>query len=310
MIIAFDMRLQLAKRITTRRFLTHLAVAPLLLIFYVYLSAVLAAAMQAIPWSRVFDSRLLPKAMQGILWNVLIYCLILGVWSAYRNHLRYVSAELGIEKLERNFSEARLNALRMQLDPHFLFNALNTISSQVTTEPKLARKMIEHLGDLLRLSLDQKSRNEISLMEEMAFLTHYLAIQKIRFGDSLNIVTEISSEANLAAVPSLIMQPLVENAIRHGLSRRAGGGTVTIIARREEDMLTIKVLDDGVGLYPDWRLDRQTGLGLSVTRERISVLHPHGPNHFIVAPRTGGGVEVSLSFPFHLMKDAYDRADI
>jgi len=308
-IIVFDRRLSFASKQIVRRLLAHFASAPLVMVSYVYLSAALAAAMQAAPWSRLADSRLVPDAMQGMTWNMLIYILILGVWFAYQNHHRYVIAELGIERLERNFSEARLNTLRMQLDPHFLFNALNTISSQVTAEPKLARRMIEHLGDLLRLSLDPKSRNEISLTEELAFLEHYLAIQKIRFGDSLNIVTEISSDTKLAAVPSLILQPLVENAIRHGLSRRSRGGTVTIIAQRNEQMLNIRVLDDGIGLPEGWRLLQHAGLGLSVTRERIVGLHPGDASQFSVGPRPAGGVEVKLSFPLHMMEGAHGDAN-
>jgi two-component system LytT family sensor kinase len=144
-----------------------------------------------------------------------------------------------LERLEKNFSEARLNALRMQLEPHFLFNALNTMSSQVERNPKLARAMIEHLGDLLRLSLESKDRQEVPLAEEMAFLKHYVAIQKIRFGDSLRIETQIASDVKYASVPCLFVQPLVENAIRHGISRRASGGTVIASAHRVGDRLDV-----------------------------------------------------------------------
>ncbi len=119
----------------------------------------------------------------------------------------------------------------MQLDPHFLFNALNTISSQVERDPRLARSMIEHLGDLLRLSLESRDREEIPLAEELAFLDHYLAIQRIRFGDKLKIEIRIDPEVLYAPVPCLFIQPLVENAIRHGISRRASGGTVIVSAR-------------------------------------------------------------------------------
>ncbi len=157
------------------------------------------------------------------LWNWLVYWLILGAWQAYRYYDHYVAAELRLERLEKNFSEARLNALRMQLDPHFLFNALNTISSQVERDPKLARRMIEHLGDLLRLSLESKDRQEVPLAEEMAFLEHYLAIQKIRFGDHLRIETQIAPGVKYASVPCLFVQPLVENAIRHGISSELRG---------------------------------------------------------------------------------------
>ena len=111
---------------------------------------------------------------EGFLWSWLVYWAIFGARQTFRYYEHYLASELRLERMERNFSEARLNALRMQLDPHFLFNALNTISSQVERDPRLARSMIEHLGDLLRLSLDARDRQEIPLAEELAFLDHYL----------------------------------------------------------------------------------------------------------------------------------------
>jgi LytS/YehU family sensor histidine kinase len=204
-----------------------------------------------------------------------------------------------MERLERSFSEARLNSLRMQLDPHFLFNALNTISAQVEREPRLARQMIEHLGDLLRLSLENKDRQEVLLVEEMAFLEHYLAIQRIRFGDRLRFETEIAPEVKYALVPCLVVQPLVENAIRHGISSRASGGTVVVSASRVEEQLEVRVSDDGVGLPAGWTLENGAGLGLSVTRERILGLHPVEGARFSVRRRGAGstGTEVAILVP-------------
>ncbi len=191
---------------------------------------------------------------EACFWHWLNYWLILGAWQAYRYYDHYLADELRLERLEKNFSEARLNALRMQLAPHFLFNALNAISSQLERDPKLARRMIGHLGDLLRLSLESKDRQEVPLAEELAFLEHYLAIQKIRFGDNLRIETKIAPEVKYASVPCLFVQPLVENAIRHGISRRASGGTVIVSAQRDGNRLDIRVLDDGVGLPAGWTL--------------------------------------------------------
>src|SRR5205814_568414 len=116
----------------------------------------------------------------GILWSWLIYWLVFGARQTFLYYKHYVDSELRLERMERSFSQARLNALRMQLDPHFLFNALNAVSAQVERDPRLARRMIEHLGDLLRLSLESRDRQEVPLVEEMAFLDHYVAIQKIR----------------------------------------------------------------------------------------------------------------------------------
>jgi two-component system, LytTR family, sensor kinase len=245
--------------------------------------------------------------VREMFWSMVVYGLIVGVWQAYHSQRRYLSAELRMERLERSFSEARLNGLRMQLDPHFLFNALNTISAQLEREPRLARKMIEHLGDLLRLSLSSQSRSVVSLAEELEFLEHYLAIQKVRFGDSLRVAIHLSPEVNRALVPSMLLQPLVENAIRHGLAPRAGGGTVTLSAERIEDKLHISVLDDGIGLAPGWSPENQTGLGLSITRERIAGLHPEGSSHFSIRRRAEGGTAVEIHFPLRLSEEIHDR---
>ena len=255
-------------------------------------------------WSRLTGMGVVTEAFMEMFWSMLVYCLIVGVWEAYRYHQRFVSAELQMERLQRNFSEARLNSLRMQLDPHFLFNALNTVSSQVEREPKLARKMIEHLGDLLRLSLNSQGVHEISLAEELAFLDHYLAIQRIRFGEALKVELRIDPDVRDAMVPSLFIQPLVENAIRHGISKRVRGGTIVLSAQRLGDNLVLQVLDDGVGLPAGWSFDTHKGVGLSVTRERFAGLYPGNTSQFDVRRRRESGTEVSISFPLHKRKDA------
>ena len=221
----------------------------------------------------------------GILWSWLVYWLIFGALQTYRYYEHYLASELRLERMERSFSQARLNALRMQMDPHFLFNALNTISSQVERDPRLARSMIEHLGDLLRLSLEARDRQEVPLAEEMAFLDHYVAIQKIRFGASLHIETQVAPEVKYALVPCLIVQPLVENAIRHGISRRASGGAVTVTAQRVAERVEIHVPTMAWDCPQGGRLKISTGLGLSVTRERIAGLHPNGSSRFTVMRR-------------------------
>ncbi len=264
-----------------------------------------APTMHFTPWDAVFTARLLTNALSGMyLWGWLIYWVILGGWLALNYYERFVTSELRRERLERRFSEARLNNLRLQLDPHFLFNALNTVSAQVDRDPRLARRMIEHLGDLLRLSLDSKDRQEVTLTEELAFLDHYLAIQRIRFGDNLRIETDVAPDVRLASVPSLILQPLVENAVRHGLASRASGGTVTVTARPSGDRLEICVEDDGVGLPQGWELETGAGVGLSVTRERIAELHPNGSSRFAVTSRISGGTSVDISLPLRLVGES------
>lgn len=307
-IIAVDRRLSFSSRQPAHRLAAHAALGPALTLVYVYVFAALAAAMGLAPWSRLVHRELLVEASQGLfLWSLLVYYLIVGVWQAARYRERYVSAELHMERLERSFSEARLNALRMQLDPHFLFNALHTISSQLERDPRRARQMIEHLGDLLRLSLDPSRRNAIPLADELAFLDHYLAIQKIRFGDKLGVVITVEDGLERVLVPSMFVQPLVENAIRHGLAPRATGGTLTLTATRLDDRVVVTLRDDGVGLPPGWSAPGSEGVGLSVTRERIAGLYPDGSTQFSVSRRPEGGTEVALSFPCRLAADHDDH---
>jgi two-component system LytT family sensor kinase len=298
LILWADRQIPISSKQLARRLLANLVPSLLITSVHAYLLAAVRAAVGIGEWNGFLSVRLLASALGGMfLWNWLIYWLILGTWQVYRYYDRYIASELRLERLEKSFSDARLNALRMQLDPHFLFNALNTISSQVERDPKLARGMIEHLGDLLRLSLESKDRLEVPLAEEMAFLEHYLAIQKIRFGDNLHIETQIAPEVKYASVPCLFVQPLVENAIRHGISRRASGGTVIVSARRDGNRLDIRVADDGVGLPPGWTLDNSGGVGLSVTRQRVAGLYPDGETCFAVNRRATGGTEVEISLP-------------
>ena len=301
LVVAADRRLPVPDRQLARRLAAHVLLSLAFTALYVYVAAALRAALHLIPWDGVLTTRLLTNALGGMyLWGWLVYWVILGGWLALNYYERFVASELRRERLERRFSEARLNNLRLQLDPHFLFNALNTVSSQVERDPRLARRMIEHLGDLLRLSLDSQDRQEVTLGEELGFLDHYLAIQRIRFGNQLRIETAVAPEVRLASVPSLILQPLVENAVRHGLASRASGGTVTVIARPAGNRLEIRVQDDGVGLPKGWRLDTGAGVGLSVTRERIAELHPNGSSRFTVTSRASGGTNVDISLPLRI----------
>lgn len=296
-ILAVDYALPFPAKRLLPRFVTLLVLGPFVTVLYSYIEIALKALLGVGAWSTLFSLGGFNEAVKEMFWSMLVYCLIVGVWEAYLYHRRFVSAELQMERLQRNFSEARLNVLRMQLDPHFLFNALNTVSSQVERQPKLARRMIEHLGDLLRLSLSSQGVQEIPLAEELAFVDHYLAIQRIRFGDALMIEMRIASDVRDALVPSLFIQPLLENAIRHGISKRARGGTIVLIAQRLEDQLSIQVIDDGVGLSPGWSFETHRGVGLSVTKERFSGMYSGKTSRFDIRRRAEGGTEVSISFP-------------
>ena len=307
LIVLTDRALPFSGRQLTARVLVHLLLAPVFSMICAHLWVYIAVLIRALTWSEVLEAKVLFEGLREIFWNVLIYGLIVAAWRACLYQQRSVAAELNAERLERRFAEAQLVILRTQLDPHFIFNALNTISAQVEHEPRLARRMIEHLGDLLRLSLSTCNRSEVELQEELAFVDHYLAIQKIRFGQRLRVELDIAAGVLHALVPSMVIQPLVENAIRHGLSPRSTGGTVTLSANSVDSRLQIKVLDDGVGLPLTALAQPREGLGLSVTRERIARLHPNGSSYFSIHPRAGGGTEVEIQLPLRLAKDSDDR---
>ena len=198
--------------------------------------------------------------------------------------------------VETLLTEARLSALRAQLHPHFLFNALNTVSAYVETDPQRARAMLGHLGDLLRFSLDSEDRREVSLAEEIEALDHYLAIQCARFAGRLRTHVDIPPELLDARVPGLVLQPLVENAIAHGLSGLPGAGEIRVSARGHENDLALTVADNGVGLPAGWSLDRDAGIGLSNTRSRLAETYG-AAHHFSILAAAGGGVVAEIRIP-------------
>lgn len=229
-------------------------------------------------------------------WNVEVYWLIVGGWLAWDYHRESRNRELKATQLEKLLAEARLQTLQSQLQPHFLFNALNTISAFVERNPKGARRMIEHLGDLLRFSLDRSDRQETTLQEELAALDHYLAIQRVRFEDHLKVSVAVEPETLRAAVPGLILQPLVENAIRHGASQHSS--SIEVSAWRDNGSLHLRVTDDGPGLPPSWQLSERAGIGLSNTQRRLAQLYPAG-HQFSVREAPGGGVVAEVVIPYH-----------
>ncbi|HEX5083666.1 MAG TPA: sensor histidine kinase [Blastocatellia bacterium] len=238
-------------------------------------------------------------------WNYLIYWLIAGGWMAWDYNresqdrkLQAAQLELKTAQLEQRLTEARLLNLKAQLHPHFLFNALNTISAFVEKDSRGARRMIEHLGDLLRFSLEHSEEQETTLAAELAALDHYLAIQRVRFEDHLQLRMEIAPDALPAAVPSLILQPLVENAIRHSVAQQTTPVCVTILAAMQDGHLRVQVGDDGPGLPADWRWDAHAGVGLTNTKQRLEQLYP-AAHQLNVGNAEGGGVTVEIILPFH-----------
>jgi LytS/YehU family sensor histidine kinase len=240
--------------------------------------------------------------------DLLVYGAVLGTSYAVGYYTRFREREVRATQLEARLAQAELQALKMQLHPHFLFNTLNGIVGLVRDRKNSAAvEMIAGLSDLLRYTLDGAGRQEVTLREELEFLELYLGIQQKRFPDRLRVEMNVEPTALEALVPNLILQPLVENAIRHGVSRRAAGGTVGVSASREGGMLRLRVYDDGPGLRHDARADADgdeahegspsTGIGLSNTRARLRQLYGDAQS-FEVFDREAGGVEATLRLPF------------
>ena len=194
------------------------------------------------------------------------------------------------------WSEARLRTLEAELQPHFLFNTLHAISSLVHTNPDGADRMISRLSDLLRLTFDRSGAARVSLQEELEFLQKYLEIEQTRFHDRLSVQFDIDPDTLDAEVPRLILQPLVENAIKHGVSPKPGAGLVQISTRRQGENLWIEVSDNGVGLSAGARARLRSGVGLSNTRDRLECLY--GAAHRIEFSDETKGLAVRLEFPF------------
>lgn len=293
LIVYVDRLLPFSNREYGKRLLAHLGFSFPVVLLYLAVNTALMAALGRMPWAALEPADILKRAWEGrFLWLWPIYWLIAGGALAVRYYREYLAGELRVERLERLTTEARLQSLRLQLDPHFLFNALNTVSAQTETQPKLARQMIGHLGDLLRASLDSRDRPEIPLAEELAQLEHYLAIQRIRFGDRLRIQLDVDPDLARAQVPALILQPLVENAIRHGLAPRATGGRVSVSARRVGEQLELRVTDDGIGMQH--ANTSGEGMGLENCRQRLAGLYGASGSFAIHTPGEGGTCVVLL----------------
>jgi signal transduction histidine kinase len=228
----------------------------------------------------------------------LICWAILGVGMAVEYYLKYRQRELQTFQLQARLAQAQLQVLKIQLQPHFLFNTLHTISALMHQDVELADRMLARLADLLRLTLDNAGLQEVPLQQELEFIQPYLEIEQARLGARLQVQMEIDPETRDAAVPNLVLQPLVENAIRHGIAPRPEGGRLAIRTRRTPGQLQLEVADDGPGLPPDDGVPCREGFGLKNTRARLEQLY--GPSHqFTLSTGNPGGLVVTLAIPFH-----------
>jgi sensor histidine kinase YesM len=230
--------------------------------------------------------------------NYGIYGLILLFNQVLRYYRRLREGELRASQLETQLTQAQLQALKMQLQPHFLFNTLHSISALVHRDPETADRMIARLGDFLRLTLENSGAQEVSLQKELEFLRCYLDIERVRFQDRLTTSLDVEPRALDTPVPNLILQPIVENALRHGVAQRSAPGRVEISAKRENGSLRIQVRDNGPGLSAITKANGKIreGLGLSNTRARLAQLY--GAAHrFELSNAPDGGLVVTLEIP-------------
>ena len=224
----------------------------------------------------------------------LVYAGIVSVWHAIDSYRRFRDRELHAVTLEARLARSQLEMLKTQLQPHFLFNTLHGISALNHEDPKAANRMLARLSSLLRLTLEQDSAQEVRLEKELEFLGHYLEIEQVRLGARLTVKLEIAPDTLQAFVPNLLLQPIVENAIRHGVSPFSAPGQISIAARREKEMLQLQITDTGPGLSEK---PLRSGVGLANTQERLSQLY--GENgRLSFSNGQSRGLTVTLSLPF------------
>jgi two-component system, LytTR family, sensor kinase len=230
--------------------------------------------------------------------NYGIYSLILLARHALDYYRRYIAGERRAAQLQTQLAEAQLQALKMQLQPHFLFNTLHSISALIYKDVEAADKMIARLGDFLRLTLENSGTQEVTLQQELEFLKCYLEIERIRFQDRLTTTLRIDPQALNTQVPNLILQPIVENAIRHGIAPRSSSGQIDILAERKKDTLRICIKDNGPGLPLNRSFDSsfKGGVGLANTRARLEQLYG-AAYRFELANDPRGGLVVTLEIP-------------
>jgi hypothetical protein len=248
------------------------------------------------PWGMVmapFPRLVLVRAEAGALQTVLIYTVIAGTAYAFQARDRLVSREAEAARLNEQLTQARLQALQQQLEPHFLFNALHAVGGLVREgERTAAVQAIANLSDCLRRLLHEADAQVVPLRRELEFLDKYLDLQKLRFGDALRVDIDVPDDLLACEVPSVVLQPIVDNAIKHGISRRVGGGAVRIAAARANGTLTLRVYNDGPPLDTP---AGAPGIGFANLRARLGMLY--GSDSALSIDNEKGGVLVVLSMP-------------
>ncbi len=252
------------------------------------------------PFGSDYPKEALPAFQSGILddllTTILFYALILSMNHVFESRERLMTQNMQLAQLNEQLAHAQLSALRRQIEPHFLFNALNSIAGLIReSKSKEAIAMLVSLSDFLRRTLSESNRQEVPLSEELDFVQQYLATQKVRFAERLQLSVDVPVELQNAAIPNLILQPLVENAIKHGIAKIKEGGAVRIAASMRDNQLRISVSNDGPSLEADWQ-HGSTGVGVTNGRARLRALYGDAES-VVMNPRSHGGVEVAITMP-------------
>jgi two-component system LytT family sensor kinase len=254
------------------------------------------------PWANTpgpgrFTEIWLSKFNNGLLSDVILYSILMLVSHMLESRERLAMQQTETARLNEQLSRAQLDALRRQIEPHFLFNTLNAIAGLVREKRNdAAVSMIAGLSDFLRRVVNDSGRQQVPLGEELEFAQKYLDIQKVRFADRLQVNVDVASELFPAQVPSLLLQPMVENAVKHGISKRVQGGAIRIAASRSNGMLTLNVYNDGPSLIAGWE-KTNSGIGMANVRTRLHSLYGDA-FELSMHNQAPGGVEVSVSVPF------------
>jgi two-component system LytT family sensor kinase len=275
-VMAWAMREQLGRRRWPVQVLVHLGSA----LAYSVVHTAIMMALRAVLLAQTPDkfsswwTFTLAQYLTQLDWLLMTYLFLIGLAHALAYRRESEARALNAAQLETRLIEAQLQSLQRQLHPHFLFNTLNTISGLIRTDPQAADVMIDQLGDLLRMTLHTSGVQEVPLKDELDVVQKYVDIEQTRFGNRLCVTMDIQPETLDAQVPNLLLQPLVENAIRHGIAPNARPGWIAIHAGRTGSQLTIQIRDSGDGLPPDRLMALNRGVGLENTRARLEHLYP------------------------------------
>ncbi|TAK67573.1 MAG: hypothetical protein EPO24_00355 [Bacteroidetes bacterium] len=251
----------------------------------------------ALTWERVLNNM-----TEALDYGMMSYLLNMFFCYSYTFYERAKEREVRALKLEAELGQAQLQALKMQLHPHFFFNTLNTISVLIRKkENELAVEMIARLSKFLRYTLEKTDTQEVTLAEELNAVEMYLEIQKARFQDKLNVQRAISPDVLNVRVPTLILQPLLENALEHGIAKREQGGVVELSAERVNGAVHIRVTDNGPGINPGNNAAERRGIGLQNTESRLQKLYG-GEYGFEISSKLEGGTTVQITLPYQLVK--------